>query len=129
MNSRKLLISAFIFITGALLLHAGPQFLLGAEGGEGRPLVYLLDVVGSINPALADYIIKGIEKADEKSAAAVIIRMDTPGGVVTTTKTIIKAIINSKVPVVVYVAPSGSSATSRSGRGLRSPCTHRPARA
>jgi membrane-bound serine protease (ClpP class) len=112
MNSKKLLISAFIFITGAILLHAGPQFLLGAEKSQGRPLVYLLDVDGSINPALADYIIKGIEEADQEAAAAVIIRMDTPGGVVTTTKTIIKAIINSKVPVVVYVAPSGSSATS-----------------
>jgi membrane-bound serine protease (ClpP class) len=72
----------------------------------------LLDVDGTINPALADYIIKGIEKADEENAAAVIIRMDTPGGVVTTTKTIIKSIINSRVPVIVYVAPSGSSATS-----------------
>jgi membrane-bound serine protease (ClpP class) len=89
----------------------GPQ-TLRAEKDVGRPVVYLLDVDGTINPALSDYIIKGIEKAKENNAACVIIRMDTPGGVVTTTKTIIKDMMNAKLPVVVYVAPSGSSATS-----------------
>jgi membrane-bound serine protease (ClpP class) len=79
---------------------------------NSQPLVYLLDIDGTINPALADYISKGIEKAQEANATCVIIRMDTPGGVLTTTKTIIKEMINASVPVVVYVAPSGSSATS-----------------
>ncbi len=79
---------------------------------NSQPLVYLLDIDGTINPALADYISKGIEKAQEDNATCVIIRMDTPGGVLTTTKTIIKEMINASVPVVVYVAPSGSSATS-----------------
>jgi membrane-bound serine protease (ClpP class) len=79
---------------------------------QDKPLVYLLDIDGTINPALADYISKGIEKAQEDNAACVVIRMDTPGGVLSTTKTIIKEMINARVPVVVYVAPSGSSATS-----------------
>ncbi len=83
-----------------------------AENTTAGPTVVLLSVDGTVNPALADYIIKGIEQAEEKNAACVIIRMDTPGGVVTTTKTIIKAMVNAKVPVVVYVAPSGSSASS-----------------
>jgi len=112
MNSKRLLICAIILFSGLVLLHGGHGVLFGAEEEQAGPLVYLLDVDGSINPALADYIIKGIEKADERNAAALIVRMDTPGGVVTTTKTIIKNIINSRVPVVVYVAPSGSSATS-----------------
>jgi len=87
---------------------------LSAKGGDAsaRPTVVLLSVDGTVNPALADYIVKGIEHAEEKNATCVIIRMDTPGGVVTTTKTIIKAMVNAKVPVVVYVAPSGSSASS-----------------
>jgi len=87
---------------------------LSAKGGDAsaRPTVVLLSVDGTVNPALADYIVKGIEQAEEKNATCVIIRMDTPGGVVTTTKTIIKAMVNAKVPVVVYVAPSGSSASS-----------------
>lgn len=112
MNSKRLLICGIILVSGLLLLHGGHGVLFGAEEEQAGPLVYLLEVDGSINPALADYIIKGIEKADERNAAALIVRMDTPGGVVTTTKTIIKNIINSRVPVVVYVAPSGSSATS-----------------
>jgi membrane-bound serine protease (ClpP class) len=112
MNSKRLALFAFIFVCGLLCLSYGSQTLLGAEKKEGRPVVYLLDVDGTINPALADYIIKGIDKAQENNAACVIIRMDTPGGVVTTTKTIIKDMMNAKLPVVVYVAPSGSSATS-----------------
>ena len=112
MNAKRLAVFSFIFLCGLLLLSYGPQTLFGAEKDVGRPVVYLLDVDGTINPALSDYIIKGIEKAKENNAACVIIRMDTPGGVVTTTKTIIKDMMNAKLPVVVYVAPSGSSATS-----------------
>ncbi|MCA1961801.1 MAG: nodulation protein NfeD [Desulfomonile sp.] len=113
MSSRRLLTSLAIFLAGVFLFFDGPQALFGAEDEKSaKELVYLLDVEGTINPALADYIIKGIERATEQKAAAVVIRMDTPGGVVTTTKTIIKAMINAELPVVVYVAPSGSSATS-----------------
>jgi len=61
---------------------------------------------------VADYIMKGIESAEQAKAAVVIIRLDTPGGMVTTTKTIIKEMTNAKIPVVVYVSPSGSSASS-----------------
>jgi membrane-bound serine protease (ClpP class) len=112
MNAKRLTVFSVIFLCGLLLLSYGPQTLFGAEKDAGRPVVYLLDVDGTINPALSDYIIKGIEKAKDNNAACVIIRMDTPGGVVTTTKTIIKDMMNAKLPVVVYVAPSGSSATS-----------------
>jgi len=93
---------------------AGAEVALSARAAsnESTPTVVLLSVDGTVNPALADYIVKGIQQAEEKKAACVIIRMDTPGGVVTTTKTIIKAMVNAKVPVVVYVAPSGSSASS-----------------
>jgi len=86
---------------------------LGEAGKEEeKPVVFLLDINGTINPALSDYINKGIEKAEAKKATCVIIRMDTPGGVLSTTKTIIKDMVNAKLPVVVYVAPSGSSAAS-----------------
>jgi membrane-bound serine protease (ClpP class) len=112
MNTKRLIFFVMILTAGLVWLHDLPPANTQAADGQVRPLVYLLDIDGSINPALADYIMKGIEKAEQENAAAVVIRMDTPGGVITTTKTIIKAIINSKVPVVVYVAPGGSSATS-----------------
>lgn len=110
-NVRLLVYAAFIIIgvfIGIQSQIANPQ----AQSEPDKPLVFLLEVDGTINPALADYIVKGIETAEKRNAAAVIIRMDTPGGMVTTTKTIIKEMINAKLPVAVYVAPSGSSASS-----------------
>ena len=107
-----------LFMLVSLLLGAAaftaPSYDAAAqeETQSGRRLVYRLDVDGTINPAVADYLIKGIEKAAEEKAQCVVITMDTPGGVLTTTKLIIKEMLNAKIPVVVYVAPSGSSATS-----------------
>lgn len=106
------MLSLTAFVVGLGMLMFGPDRGLQAQDSAAKPVVVLLSVDGTVNPALADYIIKGIEQAQDKNAACVIIRMDTPGGVVTTTKTIIKEMINAKVPVVVYVAPSGSSASS-----------------
>lgn len=111
MRLRRFFIGVLLLFGGLAVLTGIPGTLLGAKDSS-KPLVYIADVEGTINPALADYITKGIEKAERNQAAALVIRMDTPGGLVSTTKTIIKDIVNSKVPVVVYVAPSGSSASS-----------------
>ncbi len=92
------------------------SFLLGsalaAEESPASPVVLSMVVDGTVNAALADFIVKGIEKAENMDAKALIIQLDTPGGMVSVTKKIIKTMENSKVPVVVYVAPSGSSAAS-----------------
>ncbi|MFC1834621.1 nodulation protein NfeD [Thermodesulfobacteriota bacterium] len=112
MSRNRLIVFGIFFVVGLLCPLNPHQVSLNAGEDGTLPVAYILDVDGTINPALSDYIMKGIEKAEEKRAAVVVIRIDTPGGVVTTTKTIIKAMINSKLPVVVYVAPTGSSATS-----------------
>ena len=112
MSSTKLISFVLALWAGSALLPFGPHTLLGVTNEPVHPLVYLLDVDGTINPAVAAFISSGIEKAEEKHAAALIIRLDTPGGVLVSTKTIIKKMTNAKVPVVVYVAPSGSSAAS-----------------
>jgi len=112
MNLRRTIVFILVFILGLALFLNWFRAEVLAQDVEKKPIVYLLSVDGTINPALSDYIIKGIEEAEQNKAACVIIRMDTPGGVVTTTKTIIKEMINAKLPVVVYVAPSGSSASS-----------------
>lgn len=79
-------------------------------GTDGE--VVVLTVENIINPVTAEYIIQGIKQASKEKAAAVVIQLDTPGGLVTSTRTIIKEMLNSPVPVVVYVAPSGSQAAS-----------------
>jgi len=72
----------------------------------------VLTVKGTINPVLTDYISRGIAQAEETGAHAVIIQMDTPGGLDTAMRDIIQEIINAKVPVVVYVSPAGARAAS-----------------
>ncbi|MFC1967235.1 nodulation protein NfeD [Chloroflexota bacterium] len=74
--------------------------------------VDVLTVKGTINPVLVDYIDRGIDQAEEGNAEALIIQMDTPGGLDTAMRDIIQSMVNSRVPVVVYVSPSGARAAS-----------------
>lgn len=76
------------------------------------PELVLIEINGMINPATLDYIRTGIEESESRSAEALIILLDTPGGLLNSTKEIVKLLLNSPVPVVVYVSPKGASATS-----------------
>jgi membrane-bound serine protease (ClpP class) len=98
-----------IFILPALL-----WFLFGYAGNNfaAENEVYIIEIAGSINPAVADFIKKGIEKASEDDVSCIIIKIDTPGGLAESMRIIVKAIFASKVPVVTYVAPSGARAAS-----------------
>lgn len=77
-----------------------------------KPEVMVITVDGVINPVAAEYIGKSIRKASQINAEALIIELDTPGGLDTSMRTIVKDIIGSSVPVVVYVSPSGARAAS-----------------
>lgn len=74
--------------------------------------VVVITVNGVINPVSAEYIIKGIKRAVKKNSEAIIIELDTPGGLDTSMRNIVKEIIGSDIPVIVYVAPSGARAAS-----------------
>jgi membrane-bound serine protease (ClpP class) len=76
------------------------------------PTVNVLHAEGTINPVLVDYIERGIEQAEEDNAIACIIQMDTPGGLLDSTEKIVIAIMNSRVPIIVYVSPKGAWAAS-----------------
>jgi membrane-bound serine protease (ClpP class) len=76
------------------------------------PRVHVLTIKGTINPVLVDYVGRGIADAEKDGAQLVVIQMDTPGGLDTAMRDIIQKIVNAKVPVAVYVAPSGARAAS-----------------
>ncbi len=66
----------------------------------------------SINPGTAAFLSRGIESAEKSKAKLIIVRLDTPGGLASSMRTMVKSIMNSSVPVVVYVSPSGARAAS-----------------
>jgi len=85
---------------------------LGLAAPASAAHVNVVTVDGSINPAVADYLIKAIERSEQEGAAALLLQLDTPGGLVSSTQDIIQAMLNSSVPVLVYVSPEGAWAGS-----------------
>jgi membrane-bound serine protease (ClpP class) len=93
----------------AVILILGAWALRAQDAGR-EAVVLRLD--GAVTPASADYLVRGIGEAAADGAGLVVIAMDTPGGLVTSMREIIGAILESPVPVATYVTPSGARAAS-----------------
>jgi membrane-bound serine protease (ClpP class) len=81
------------------------------QPAQGHPSI-LIDTRGAIGFVAASYLSKALERATAQGAPAVIVRLDTPGGLLSSTREMIQAILASRLPVVMYVAPDGSRAAS-----------------
>jgi membrane-bound serine protease (ClpP class) len=88
-------------------------FAAGAlPAGAGRPLVIRCEVTGTIDPGSANYLAGCVREAEARDAQALLVRLDTPGGALESTREIVRAFLSARVPVVVWVGPSGARAGS-----------------
>ncbi len=98
----------YLFILPIVILLFGG---ISAHSQEKAP-VYVIEVDGIINPATSKFITESIDQAIEKGAQCLIIQLDTPGGLMESMRLIVKKIMTSAIPVIVYVSPSGGRAAS-----------------
>ena len=95
------------FLAGGPVLDQA--FFAQQPPGKSIPVV---TVASSINPGVAEFVLRQIAKAEKEKAPALVIQLDTPGGLDTSMRTIVQGLLNAQIPVVVFVSPSGARAAS-----------------
>ncbi|RMD95187.1 MAG: nodulation protein NfeD [Calditrichaeota bacterium] len=102
----------YLLVASLALLIRSPGHSQESQAPKARPKVLLIQVDGVINPVAAQYILQGVDRAEKEHFDALILQMDTPGGLMESMRLITKRFLSADVPVIVYVAPSGARAAS-----------------
>jgi membrane-bound serine protease (ClpP class) len=106
-------IAVALALVAAVAAFVAPSFAADADAQTDTPgRVLVAEFANDVNPVTQDYLLEAIQRGEEEGYAAVVIEMDTPGGLGSSMRAIVKGILAADVPVVVYVAPPGSSADS-----------------
>ena len=101
---------ARVFVLSAVIAVA---FVGGSRGlGQGSGTVLEAELAGPVTPVVADHLRESVEIAEREGHAALLVRMDTPGGLDSSMRDIVKAFLNARVPVIVWVGPPGARAAS-----------------
>jgi membrane-bound serine protease (ClpP class) len=108
-DATRRVVGALLRAAVALLVIMAPLCLTEAAAA---PQAVVLEIDGAIGPAVADYVVRALHGVDAADTRIVILRMNTPGGLDTSMRDIIRAILAAPVPVATYVAPSGARAAS-----------------
>ena len=105
--------SCFLFLLhSSLALKAHEKANASGEAGGSSGFAYFMSINGGVNPASQDFIRNGLKRAQTDGAGFVIIQLNTPGGLLNSTRNIVQALFKSEVPTIVYIAPSGAQAGS-----------------
>jgi membrane-bound serine protease (ClpP class) len=99
-------------VAGAVVLSLAALAAASTAAQQGSHQALIIDIDGAIGPAIADHVVRQLQDADPARVGVVILRLDTPGGLDTAMRQIIRAELASPIPVVAYVAPSGARAAS-----------------
>ncbi|BCR05538.1 serine protease [Desulfuromonas versatilis] len=102
----------WLVLLGVILLPGGGGPVDAQPLQATSPVIRVVEVADVINPVIAGFLVDQLQQANSQQAKAFLIRLDTPGGLDTAMRTIIQGILGSRIPVIVYVAPSGARAAS-----------------
>jgi membrane-bound serine protease (ClpP class) len=106
MNLKTFILFTFVIVLGII------TNLYSEEKNQKKEFIYKVIINDAITPASMEKLIKAIEYANQNNANALLVQMDTPGGLMSSMDEMVKAIMNSKVPIITYVAPPGSTCGS-----------------